>query len=292
MKSPIIKLLQRVFSCFNLFEFILPIPSILIGLGIVSRSSIMVDIVPLIQMILYIAFLEIGSQVFRFYKREFFSAHTKTESREERNAAILLVILFFGISILPLSNILLGSKTSPFFLILLSISSLLIIVWRNIGETPINQIISYFIFSLVNSFVIPLTQLVFYGLIANTLFITISQVLFLFLFGYLIIREIFQIEIHLELSRIVQTIGTVPLLRMAEILLFLGTLLLVILTVRKPDVELIIFASFSVGLLLLTLNQTLHLDRDGKQGLKAIYQATAILLITQYLGWLFILWMF
>lgn len=251
----------------------------------------MINIPFLIQMIVYFTFLEIGSQVFLFYKREFFDAKTKIEIRDERNAAILLVILFFGMSILPLSNILLDSRASQSFLILLSISSFLIIIWRNIGELPIYQIISYFIFSFVHSFLIPLTQLVFYGLNANTLFITISQVLFLFIFGYLIIREIYQIEIHLEPRRIVQIIGTIPLLRMAEVLLFLGTVLMVIYSMRKPEVEIIAFTAISVGILVFTLNQTIQLDRDGKQGLKFLYQATTILLITQYLGWCFILWM-
>lgn len=291
MKSPVLRLLQRAFSNFNLFELILPIASILISMGIVSRSFIMINIPFLIQMIVYFTFLEIGSQVFLFYKREFFDAKTKIEIRDERNAAILLVILFFGMSILPLSNILLDSRASQSFLILLSISSFLIIIWRNIGELPIYQIISYFIFSFVHSFIIPLTQLVFYGLNANTLFITISQVLFLFIFGYLIIREIYQIEIHLEPRRIVQIIGTIPLLRMAEVLLFLGTVLMVIYSMRKPEVEIIAFTAISVGILVFTLNQTIQLDRDGKQGLKFLYQATTILLITQYLGWCFILWM-
>lgn len=291
MKSPVFRLLQRVFANFNLFEFIMPIASILIGRGIIFRSSNLIEIVSMIQMTLYFAFLEIGSQVILFYKREFLDANTKNDVRDERNAAILLIFLFFGMSILPLSNILLDSRAGPTFFIFLAISSFAIIVWRNIGEMPINQIISYFIFSFVHSFIIPLTQLVFYRLNANTLFITISQVLFLFLFGYLLIREIFQIEIRLEPRRIVQIIGTIPLLRMAEILLFLGTILLVIYSMRKPEAEVITFTSVSAGMFLLTLNQTIHLDRDGKQGLKAIYQAAAILLLTQYLSWLFILWM-
>jgi hypothetical protein len=291
MKSPVFRLLQRVFANFNLLEFIMPIASILIGRGIIFRSSKLIEFVSMIQMILYFAFLEMGSQVVLFYKRDFLYANTKHDVRDERNATILLFILFFGMSILPLSNILLDSRAGPTFFIFLAISSFVIIVWRNIGETPINQIISYFIFSFVHSFLIPLTQLVFYRLNANTLFITISQVLFLFLFGYLIIREIFQIEIRLEPRRIVQIIGTIPLLRMAEILFFLGTILLVIYSMRKPEVEIITFTSVSAGIFLLTLNQTIRLDRDGKQGLKTIYQAAAILLLSQYLGWYFILWM-
>jgi hypothetical protein len=291
MKSPVFRLLQRVFANFNLFEFIMPIASILIGRGIIFRSSKLIEIVSIIQMTLYFAFLEMGSQVVLFYKRDFLAVNTKYDVRDEKNATILLVILFFGMSILPLSNILLDSRAGPTFFIFLAISSFAIIVWRNIGETPIHQIIAYFIFSYVHSFLIPLTQLALFRLNANTLFITISQVLFLFLFGYLIIREIFQIEIRHEPRRIVQIIGTIPLLRMAEILLFLGTILLVIYSMRKPEVKIITFTSISAGMLLLTLYQTIHLDRDGKQGLKTIYQVAAILLLLQYLGWLYMLWM-
>jgi hypothetical protein len=290
MKSPVIKLLQKAFSDFSLFEFILPLTSLIIGQGIVHRASIKVNVDQLIQMILFLAFLEIGSQLLIFYQKEFSHSFTRIINQDEKNAALILVILFFGLSILPLSQVFLDSRSGTSFSILLAMASFLIIIWRTFGKSPIHQILSIFIFSFNISFFVPLIQLAFNGLNANILFVTISQILFLFLFGYLMIREVFQIEINHEQSRIVQIIGSIPILKMAEVILFLGSVLLVTYSIKNPEVEIIIFTSISVGLFLISLHQTFHLDREGKPGLITIYRATTLLLVTQFLGWSYILW--
>jgi hypothetical protein len=292
MKSPVGRLLQKAFSKFNLFEFILSITSVGIGLGIVSTSSILINVHSMIQMILFLAFLEMGSQVFFFHKREYIGSSAKVEIPGEKNASLLLVILFYGISILPFSQILQAPMANANFLTLLSISTFLIIIWRNIGESAMNQIIKIFIFSFNISFLIPLTQLVFYRMNVNVLFITISQVLFLFLLGFLVMREIFHIEIEHEKSKIVQIIGTIPLIKIAATILIIGSILLVFYGVKNLKAEVILFVSTAVGLLLLILNQTIHLDRYGKLGLITIYRTTTILLIFQILGWLILLWLF
>lgn len=290
MKSSVFRLIQRAIFSFNLFEFILPMINIIIGLGIVSSASFMIDFGFQIQMILFLAFLEVGSQLFGFYKREFLRPFSKIEALDERNAVMLLVILFFGLSFLPLSRILQDSRSSLSYLTFLALSSFLIIIWRNIGESPISQILSIFIFSLNNSFLIPLTELMLFGLKTNVLFTTISQILFLSLFGFFVIREIYRIEIIGQQSKIVQTMGSIPLLRMAIVILFLGSVLLTIYSINNPKIENITFASISLGLLLLLLHQTFILDRNGKSGLNTIYRVTAVLLITQFIGWVFLLW--
>jgi len=292
MRSPIIRLLRKALSKFSLFEFVIPMTSVILGLGIVSESSIMIDTFSMIQMVLLITFLELGSQLFLFHQREYSDSARKGDIPGEKNAFLLLVILFYGMSILPFSQILQNPKASPTFLITLALSSFLIIIWRNIGESAFTQIMKIFIISFNNSFLLPLSQLVFYRLEVNTLFITISQVLFLFLLGFLIMREVINVEIKREKSGIVQIIGTIPLLKISEALLILGSTLFVIFGIRNPKVEIHLFSFFSIGLVLLTLIQTFQIDRVGKAGLITIYRTMTILLIFQFLGWLTLFWLF
>ncbi|MBM3137599.1 MAG: hypothetical protein FJZ98_05370 [Chloroflexi bacterium] len=290
MKLPVIRLLQKVFSKFNLFEFILPMLSISIGIGIVFRSSFKIEVSLLIQMILFLTFLEIGSQVFLFHCQELAVAVPNSKFPGERNASLILAILFYGLSILPFSQILQDSKVSPASLVLLAISSFILIIWRNIEESAINQIIRIFLISFNYSFLIPLTQLVFFRLNVNLLFITISQVLFLFLLGFMVLREIVRIEIKKEKSRIVQVIGTIPLLRIVNVILIIGSGLLGIYLLRNPRTEVIVHVFLTFGFLFLLLNQTSHLNRNGKNGLITLYRITSALLVAQFAGWLLLLW--
>ncbi len=285
MKLPVLKLINRELSSLNLLEFVLPVLNLIIGLGVVYHFAVKMNLGIFLQIVVLFIFLELGSQFFEFHKRNYLTLWTRKERSEEKRASALFVILFYSLAILPLSQILRFSGNNKSFLLILSISGFVTLIWRNLGRTPVAQLVSIFLFSINNAFFLPLTQLFFYHLNIKPILITISQIIFLNLFGYLILREILKIELQKKESGIVRMIGTISLLRISALLLVAGWILLVAFVIRQPAVLLITLVIITAGLLLFILNEVFNLFRLGKGALSVIWRMGTLLVFIEFLGW-------
>ena len=282
---PLLKLINKEISSLSLFEFLLPVLNLGIGLGIVQFYGKRIDPALFLQVVILFIFLELGSQLFEFYKNNYAVQKQSGSKLDERNASILLVVLFYSLSILPLGSMLQSVKGNPSLIFFLAVSGFMTIVWRNFGRDPFGQILSKFIFSINNAFFLPLTQLLFYDLGVKPLLITSSQTFFLYLLGLTILREVIKIELDKDESAVVNLIGTLPMLRIIALLLTAGWVIITAYVIKQPQTELIILSALSAGLLAMIIYRILNLYQFGKLALGLIWRTCLLLILIQYLGW-------
>lgn len=290
MKPTIFKLMWRGLVSFNLVEFILPPLNILLGLGITKRTVGHINIGYSLQFILFITFLETGSQFFQFYKNIMVNSAKGKKDEKARSAILMLVILFYALCLLPLNQLFVSQQNNPPFLIISAIAAFLSIMWRNLGSGAIPELISRIFFLLNNAFFLPLSQLSMFGVEINRVFVSIFQFLFLLLFAFLFMREIYQIEIIGNESSIVKLVGTIPIWRISVITLLLGGVLFTIFALRQSVTELKIAALLFILLVIPVLRISISPFIQGKKGLITSYRLTQLISAGIYLGLFFFLW--
>ena len=275
---------------FNLVEFILPILNILLGLGIARKTEGLINVGQSVQFILVIIFLEIGSQLFQFYKNEFINSAKGNKDEKERGASLILVILFYALCVLPLSQLFLSQRNNFPFLITSAITAFFSILWRNFGKGAIPEFISKIFFILNNAFFLPLSQLSLFGVEINLIFISIFQILFLLLFTFLFMREVYRIEIIGNESGIVKFMGTIPAWRISVISSLIACILFTLFAFKQPGIGLRIASIVITGLLIPVLRISISPLQHGKNGLIKscrLIESTGVVI---YLGLIFFLW--
>jgi len=233
MKKPLQSFFRKYFSEFSLFELILPLLSLTIGIGIVHKASVTIEYSKSIQFFLLIVLIESGSQVFKIYCEHFSAVNIEERNSYERQLLIILIAFFFGLSTLPLSQIFISENSHFGLMIALASSIFISIILRYPVQRAYWQIMAKFLFAFNNSFLIPITQVLLYDVHVSILFTTIVQVLFLTIMSYSIIEEIVKIEIRKKRSDIVSAVVTIPLLNMCAVLLIFSLIMLAVYVLNQ-----------------------------------------------------------
>lgn len=287
MKLPI-RVIKEIRSELDPIPFIFLIISIWIGLGFIHQALIFLRNDLTFQFFLYFFFLEAGSQIFEIFKCQ--RNNFREEKFSERYAYLIVSVLFFSIGIIPLSKILFGGGVNLELTYGLMVPSLLIILRRNIGTKPVHQIISIFIFAVNNAFFIPQSQLAIYNVKISSGFLLISQSIFFLYLGFLIIKEIYQMEIEDKWSPIVFSLGTLPLLRIAYFSSAIGLMLILIFAFgqKKPGILMFTFPTYAISILQLIILK--NLNRIGRKALINLFWTFGIQLFFFVLGIGMCLW--
>ena len=290
MKKPLQSFLRKYFSEFNLFELILPLLGLIIGIGIVHKASVTIEYSKSIQFFLLIVLIESGSQVFKIYCEHFGVVNIEERNSYERQLLIILIAFFFGLSTLPLSQIFISEKSHFGLMIALASSIFISIILRYPVQRAYWQIMAKFLFAFNNSFLIPITQVLLYDVHVSVLFTTIVQVLFLTIMSYSIIEEIVKIEIRKKRSDIVSAVGTIPLLNMCAVLLIFSLIMLAVYVLNQHETALIVLLAISAGLMVFILYNLVQINQLNKKGLMNISKSVFILLMLNYIGVSLYLW--
>lgn len=286
------KLSNRIISSLDFFELLLLSASLFIGSGLVYNRTKSVTPDMFFQSILFFVILEIGMQIFQISKEYPKGRDLVKDVEDQKNIVLLISVLFFGLSILPLFRIMSFNKSSIFIIYIISIIVLLKILRSYIWERPYGRSISIFVISLNNAFFLPLLQISLFNLVIDKLFMTFSQILFFSNLGSHILREIYQIEIKNQSSTVIKLFGTLPSLQVSLAAYFTGLCILAIYSLLFPSTAIILLLLISSAIIGLMIYLTTQVHNLGRPGLLKIFHFGTLLLVIQYLGVGFYLWIY
>lgn len=291
MRAVINKLIRKGLASLNLGEIILPVLSILLGMGIARKNAELKNISQFIQFIFFILFLEVGSQLFQFYKKDFGSTAKGNKDEIEKDAVLLFVILFYALSFLPFSQLFLRQQNNFPFLITSAVTAFLFLTWRNFGKGAMPEFLSKISYIFINVFLLPLCLISLYKTEINPIFIFIFQILFFMLFAFLFMQEVYQIEIIGNESGMVKLMGTIPMWRISAITLLIASILFILFAFRQPGIGLKISSVVIAGLLIPVLGISISPLQHGKNGLIKSCRLIELMGAVIYLGLFFFLWL-
>jgi len=283
-------LIKRIYQSFDLFEIFLPIINSFIGLGIVNLTSSIENWYQFIQFFLFLLFINFGSQLLHIYITGTANLMLDSKRSEYSRILYLLILFFFGISILPLTRVLLGQSKNYFTINLIAIATVTSLLWRDIDKIVKFSGLGILSNSILNGSIIPMTIISLYGIEINKLILAFSQSSFFILIGSLLIRDVnFEENMKKKVSYI-ELIGSIPALKIAFTSITVGVLLLIINFISNTENGRFHPSLFTLPLIMWMFTTLSIIDKKRKFGLRILNQQSLGLLFIYYLGWGFYLW--